>query len=150
METIDANVTVTSTVIFPDATDRWLSQSLDFSKLDDKRLFVTRGYWASYLGVKYITLKRWEDNIIKESFVLGYQYYDSNKRNGRHGLDLYQRFLLKLIRDMKMGNAPFTKVMTYQEIIKFMEDNSSGQAWWVGISRTEFNKNQATRTQKVG
>ena len=149
MVTIDTQYTVVSTVKFPDPGVSWLSQSKCFSKLDDRRLFVTRDYWARQLGVHYITVKRWEDSIIKPTWELKYLYYDGDKRQGLHGLDAYQRFFLKIIRDMKLGYPPFTKVMTYEEIISYMRNVEGGNPWWLGITREEFNRMQTTYTNKA-
>lgn len=116
-----------------------LSQLKEFSRFRSCELELTRESWAKELGIDVVTVRRWERNIIRKLFLLGYF-----KEGRKNRLDEYQRFILSLIWVLKVQRR-----MTYDEIVSHMV-SPSGQPFWMTITREKFSQINNNHSQKAG
>ena len=117
-----------------------LSHLKTFSTGNNSRELMSRWKWANELGIDRQTIRRWENEIIKPKMKFSYHYYNKNERQGKQGLDHYQRFFLCIIFSLMTGWVTGKEMSSYAEVIDYLQESKNGKPRWMNLTRDQFNE----------
>lgn len=119
--------------------DDMLSQIKSNSCFDQGRVFASKKEWAYHLGICEMTVIRWEKNIITPNLSYRVNYWNmkgniarikrfQSGKNMGYRLDYFQRFVLSLIRAIKLGAFTYGIPIKYDyEVVAWIENTEDGQ-----------------------
>lgn len=99
---------------------------------------LTREAWATVLGISRKTLRRWEEEIIKQRAPVKVYFYQG--RGSSKGYDAYQRFLTLVIYQVKQTRPDGVRKATNKDVIDFFNQSYNGASVWRILGRDNFNR----------